>query len=62
LPGAIYVGPFGGRRTVFTVFDLPDPSDVLAFTEPWFQGVNAEVEINPVMSGGDVQKELAKLG
>ena len=61
-PEAIYIGPFEGRRTVFIVFDLPSPSDILAFTEPWFQGMNAGVEINPVMIVDDVQKELAKLG
>ena len=61
-PEATYLGPFDGRRTLFIVFDLANPSDIFAFTEPWFQGVNAAVEINPVMSVDDVQEELAKLG
>jgi hypothetical protein len=61
-PEAMYFGPSEGRRTAFMVFDMPDPSDMVAFSEPWFQGVNADVEIIPVMSGDDVQKGLAKLG
>jgi hypothetical protein len=61
-PEAMYFGPSDGRRTAFMVFDMPDPSDMVAFAEPWFQGLNADVEIVPVMSGDDVQKGLAKLG
>jgi hypothetical protein len=41
---------------------MPDPSDMVPFSEPWFQEVNAAVEIIPVMSGEDVQKGIAKLG
>jgi hypothetical protein len=29
---------------------------------PWFQEVNAAVEVIPVMSGEDVQKGIARLG
>jgi hypothetical protein len=61
-PEAMYFGPSEGRRTAFMVFDMPDPSDMVAFAEPWFQGLNADVEIIPVMNGDDVQKGLAKLG
>jgi hypothetical protein len=61
-PEAMYFGASDGRRTAFVVFDLPDPSDMIAFCEPWFMEVNADVEIIPVMSGDDVQKGLAKLG
>lgn len=61
-PEAMYFGPAGGRRTAFMVFDMPDPSDMVAFSEPWFMGLNADVELIPVMSGDDVQRGLAKLG
>jgi hypothetical protein len=42
------------------VFDMRDPSDMVPFSQPWFQGVNTDVEIIPVMND-DVQKVLAKL-
>jgi len=44
------------------VFDVSDPSDLVPFSEPWFQELNAEVEFVPVMSGDDLQKGFAKLG
>ncbi len=61
-PEAMYFGPSEGRRTAFMVFDMPDPSDMVPFAEPWFQELNADVEVIPVMSGDDVQKGIAKLG
>jgi hypothetical protein len=61
-PEAMYFGPSEGRRTAFMVFDMPDPSDMVPFAEPWFQELNADVEVVPVMSGDDVQKGIAKLG
>jgi hypothetical protein len=61
-PEAMYFATFDGRRAAFVVFDMPDPSDLVPFSEPFFQGVNAEVEIVPAMSGNDLQKGFAKLG
>jgi hypothetical protein len=58
----MYFGPSEGWRTALMVFDMPDPSDMVPFSEPWFQALNADVGIIPVMSGDDVQKGLAKLG
>jgi hypothetical protein len=51
-----------GQRTAFLVFDLPDPSDLVAFCEPFFQELNAGVEIIPVMAPNDLQRGLAKPG
>ncbi|MBV8993310.1 MAG: hypothetical protein JO287_06325 [Pseudonocardiales bacterium] len=61
-PEAMYFGPTEGRRAAFMVFDMADPSDMVPFAEPWFQELNADVEVIPVMSGDDVQKGIAKLG
>jgi hypothetical protein len=61
-PEAMYFGSSAGQRTAFMVFDLPAPSDMVPFSEPWFQAVNADVEIIPVMTGEDVQRGLAGLG
>jgi hypothetical protein len=48
--------------TDLRITDMPDPSDMVPFAEPWYQEVNADVEISPVMSGDDLQKGFAKLG
>ena len=61
-PQAMYFGSPEGRRAGFTVFDISEPSDMVPFAEPWFQEVNADVEISPVMSGEDLQKGFGKLG
>jgi hypothetical protein len=61
-PEAMYFGATEGRRAAFMVFDIPDPSDLVPFSEPFFQELNADVEIIPVMSGDDLQKGFAKLG
>ncbi len=59
-PEAMYFGAFQGQRTAFIVFDMPDPSDMVPFTERFFQELNADVEITPVMSAEDLQKGIAK--
>lgn len=61
-PEAMYFGPAEGRRTAFMVFDMADPSDMVPFSETFFQELNADVEVIPVMTADDVQKGLAKLG
>ena len=61
-PEAMYFGTFEGRRTGFLVFDMPDPSDMVPFAEPFFMELNADVQVIPVMNGDDLQKGLAKFG
>lgn len=61
-PEAMYNTTFDGKRTSFIVFDLPDASDMVPFAEPFFMGLNAEVQLSPVMNGDDLQQGLAKLG
>ena len=41
---------------------MPDSSDMVAFGEPFFMGLDANVEVVPVMNGDDLQKGLGKLG
>lgn len=55
-PEAMYFGTFEGRRTGFVVFDMPDPSDMV----PFFTGLNADVQLIPVMNADDLQKGLGK--
>lgn len=61
-PEAMYFTAFGGRRTAYLVFDLPDVSGVPPFAEPFFMELNAEVELVPVMNQDDLQKGLTQLG
>jgi hypothetical protein len=59
---AMYFAAPEGQRTAFIVFDMADPSDLVPFCEPFFQGLDADVEIIPVMAPDDLQRGLAKLG
>jgi hypothetical protein len=61
-PEAAYFGPENGVRTAFIVFDLKDPSDLPALTEPLFSRLKATVEMFPVMNGEDLQKGIQQLG
>lgn len=61
-PEAAYFGPDNGVRTAFIVFDLKDPSDLPAITEPLFNRLKATVEMFPVMDRDDLQKGLQQLG
>ena len=54
------MGAFVGSALI--VFDMADPSDLVPFCEPFFQELNADVEIIPVMAPDDLQRGLAKLG
>jgi hypothetical protein len=59
-PETMYFGTSDGRRTGFVVFDMPEPSDMVPFAEPFFMGLNADVQVMPVMNADDLQKGLAK--
>ncbi len=59
-PEAAYFGSMHGKRTGFIIFDLADPSDIPSVAEPLFQELDAEIDLTPVMSFGDVQLGLQK--
>jgi len=60
-PEAMYFTTFAAQRTTYVVFDMPDSSDIPSFAEPFFNGLDAEVEIFPVMNTDDLMRGLAKL-
>ncbi len=60
-PEAAYFGPENGLRTAFIVFDLKDPSQLPAISEPLFSKLNATLEMFPVMNQEDLQKGLQQL-
>lgn len=60
-PEAMYFTTFDAQRTAYLVFDMADASDIPPFAEPFFSGLNAAVEVFPVMNTDDLMKGLAKL-
>jgi len=61
-PEAAYFGPDDGKRTAFIIFQMDDPSQLPAISEPLFSEFNARVEIFPVMDRDDLVKGLSALG
>lgn len=60
-PEAAFFGPDGGHRTAFIVFQMEDPSQLPALTEPLFSEFGAKVEIFPVMDRDDLERGLSAL-
>ncbi len=60
-PEAAYFGLENGMRTAFIVFDLEDPSQLPAISEPLFSMVKATIEMFPVMDQQDLQKGLQQI-
>ena len=62
-PEAVYFTEQNGQRGAILIIDLPDPSKVPAFAEPWFLAFNANVEFHIVMTPDDLQRAgLEELG
>ena len=61
-PEAAYFGPDGGHRTAFIIFQMDDPSQLPAISEPLFSEFGAMVEVFPVMDRDDLERGLSALG
>lgn len=62
-PEAVYFTEQNGHRGAILIVDLPDPSRVPVFAEPWFLAFNADVEFRIVMTPDDLQRAgLEELG
>jgi hypothetical protein len=61
-PEAAYFGPDGGHRTAFIIFQMDDPSQLPAISEPLFSEFGAHVEVFPVMDRDDLERGLSALG
>ncbi len=57
-PEAAYFTAIDGKRTGLIFFELQDPSDIPAISEPFFMTVGASIDLLPVMTPEDVQKGL----
>ncbi|MFD0985955.1 hypothetical protein [Methyloligella solikamskensis] len=57
-PEATYFLTEDGARAAIFVFDLKDQSDIPTFAEPLFSELDAEIELQPVMTVEDLTKGL----
>jgi hypothetical protein len=60
-PEAAYFLPDSGCRAGYIVFNMETQSDVPAAVEPLFLGLNASVELSPVMNADDLKAGLDKV-
>jgi len=60
-PEAAYFFPEAGKRTALLVFDLKDPSQIPVVCEPLFMGLDADIELLPVMNAQDLQAGLGQI-
>jgi len=60
-PEAVYFAPENGQRSCIVVFDMADPSQIPAVSEPLFLGGKARVTLVPCMNLDDLQKGLSQL-
>lgn len=58
-PEAAYFFPEGGERAGFFVVDMRESSQVAEIAERFFYGMNARIEMTPVMNADDLQKALS---
>jgi hypothetical protein len=58
-PEAAYFTPQGGDRSGFFVVNMQDSSQIAATAERFFFGLNARVDMVPVMAPDDLQKALS---
>jgi hypothetical protein len=61
-PEAVYFAPSAGRRAMYLIVDLADPSEVVTKLEPLWLATGAEVEVVPVMMGEDLERGMQALG
>jgi len=55
-PEAVYFTEYQGRRGAIMIVNVEDPSNVPAFSEPWFLVFNADCEFHIVMTPADLAK------
>jgi hypothetical protein len=58
-PEAAYFFPEGGERAGLFVVEMQESSQVAAIAERFFFGLNAHIEMVPVMTAEDLQKGLS---
>jgi hypothetical protein len=59
-PEAAYFLPDAGLRTGIFFFDLKDPTVIPSAVEPFFQNLNAAIEMTPAMDAKDMKAGVEK--
>jgi hypothetical protein len=57
-PEAAYFVAQDGLRSAMMFFDMKDASNIPGIVEPLFLGLNAEIELLPVMNADDLKRGL----
>ena len=57
-PEGAYFGTENGQRTAFFFFDMKSNADVPSIAEPFFMNLNAQIELQPVMSIADLRSGI----
>jgi hypothetical protein len=60
-PEAAYFFPCYGERGGFFIVDIRESSQVAEIAERFFFGLNAKIEMTPVMNADDLQKALTSV-
>jgi hypothetical protein len=60
-PEAAFFSVAGGKRTAWMFFDLQDVTQMPAVCEPLFSGLDAEIELVPVMNAQELQAGLGAM-
>ncbi|MCW3842600.1 hypothetical protein ONA70_21095 [Micromonospora yasonensis] len=60
-PEAAYFTTRHGHRTGYFVFDLREPAQMPQVAEPFFIGLNARIDMTPVMNAEDVQQGMSRV-
>ena len=53
-PEAVYFTNYDGLRGAISIINVDDPSNVPAFSEPWFLMFDADVQFHVVMTPDDL--------
>jgi hypothetical protein len=57
---AAYFTASDGMRTGLIFFDMADSTDIPTAAEPFFQGLNAKITLEPVMNGDEMRTGIGK--
>jgi hypothetical protein len=60
-PEATYFYPAAGQRTALFIFDLAKESDIVGTVEPLWLGLEADIELVPVMNLDDLKAGFESL-
>ena len=60
-PEGVWFTALDGKRTMVSIFDLPDAAQLPAMAEPLFNALGAHLDVSPAMNLADLQSGLSKV-